>query len=521
MTFIRSLSTISFFTITSRLLGFIRDILTAYLLGAGAAMDALAIAIKIPSLFRRLFAEGAFNAAFLPMFTEINTNQGIEEGKKFANEILSFLLMILFVLVITVEIFIPYIMPTLFPGLLSTPERLKLTIFYTHITFPFIFFISVTAFYGAILTSYEKFGMVSSSQAIGNLFIILVLSIGMVLHSGSTPILYSGALVASAITGCGLVQLLWVIVPAIRLGYGQLPGLPILTQRIRRFFKLMTPVLLGSGVYQVNVFIGTIIASFLPIGGISYLYYAERLNQLPLSVIGTALGTALLPIMARQFKKMSISDAQKSQNYGVEIALLLTLPATIALIILSHTFVVILFERHAFDSYASKMTAQALSILASGLPAYVLTKIFSTTFYAQSDTRTPFHAAILAISIDIFLSIILVFYIQHLGIAVAASVSAWIQCGYLFFKLKKIHLAPYSNKLKVFLPRVLAACLTTGLYLSGLDYFMETWIDGPIWVQISAVLFCIGSGVLVYTASAQVYGALNIAELIERADFGK
>lgn len=507
MKLIKSLTTVGGYTMGSRLFGFFRDILTASLLGTGMAADALVVAMRLPSLFRRLLAEGAFNAAFVPMFAGLLAKEGKDSARNFAQEVFSVLVVTLMVIVVVAELAMDWLVPLFVPGFIATPERMELAILFSRITFPFILFISLTALYSGILNSFERFAAAAASPMAGNIFIIAFV---MAL---STYITDSGALIAGAIMGCGVVQLLWVLVPAIRNGVGLKITRPRLSPRVKQLLYRMGPVALGSGVHQVNVVIGTIIASILPVGGISYLYYAERLNQLPLSVIGTALSTVLLPFLAKHIRAGRNQEAKDIQTQGIELAMLLTIPAMIGLVILAEPLVKMLYQHGAFDSHAAKLTAYALMAYSIGLPAYILTKIFNTTFYALEDTVTPLITAIVAVVVDIILSLLLLKSLQHVGIALATAMSAWVNVFLLGFLLSRKGFFSLEKHLKKYF---------VGLSISGLMTAVALWIAKPHVIEyvfsggiqkIFAVTGLVGIGLATFILVATMTGILNLREL--------
>jgi putative peptidoglycan lipid II flippase len=342
MNLIRSITTVSGYTIGSRIFGFVREILTASFLGSGAAADALTIAIRVPTIFRRLFAEGAFNASFVPLFAGLLATNGKEEARIFAEQILTLWVGVLFLLILGIELFIPFLMPLVLPGFQLTPGRLYYVIEFSRITFPFVFFISLTALYSGILNSMDKFGFVASSPMAGNMVIIAVVL--CLYDKFSSP----GYAFAWGIMISGISQWLWVWVPSLKKGMGLRFTWPHFDANVKRFFKILAPAAFGSGVVQINLFVGVFIASWLPTGAIAYLNYADRLNQLPLSVIGIAVSTALLPILSRQIRTEAWDKARSTQNQAIEFSMFLTLPAALALIFLAEPFVMMVFERGAF-----------------------------------------------------------------------------------------------------------------------------------------------------------------------------
>ncbi|MBT5654089.1 MAG: murein biosynthesis integral membrane protein MurJ, partial [Alphaproteobacteria bacterium] len=445
MRLIRSITTVGNYTILSRIAGFGRDLILAAFLGASPVMDALAVSIKIPSFFRRLFAEGAFNAAFVPLFAGTLAEKGTKEATTYAEEIMSLLVFILIALVVLMEIFMPQVMPIITWGFRATPERMEMVIMFTRITFPFIILISLVALYSGILNSLDRFVAAASSPLSGNIFIVIgLLLIGRELASGYE--------VAWVILISGAIQLVWVVVPTYSAGIKLRLLYPSITPRVKRFLKRMIPGAIGSGVIQINLFIGTFIASFLPEGGISFLYYADRLNQLPLSVIGTAVSTALLPLMSKQLRSNKKDVALHSQNRALEFSLLLVLPATAALMIAAVPFTRVLFERGEFSTLEAIETAKALMGYACGLPAYILVKVFSTTFFAKQDTKTPVIIAGISVLVDIVLSVYFVFYtpLNHIGIALATALASWVNALLLGYMLHRQGFLAVDQKLKTF-----------------------------------------------------------------------
>ncbi|MEN8236196.1 MAG: murein biosynthesis integral membrane protein MurJ [Pseudomonadota bacterium] len=507
MKLLRSMTTVGGFTIGSRVGGFARDILIAFLLGAGPAMDALVVAIKLPSLFRRLLAEGALNASFIPLFAGIARTQGKQKAKEFAEDIFSILLVILIIFVVATVALMPWILPICAPGFRHTPERLQLAIQFSQITFPFIFFISLTALYGGILNSFERFAAVAASPMAGNIFILL-LSISLY------PLFQQpGIILSLSILGCGLIQLMWVSVPCYRLGFNLKPRRPRLTPHVIKFLARMGPAGLGSGVHQINIVIATLIASVLPIGGMSYLYYAERLTQLPLSVIGTAMSTVLLPLLSKQWRAGEFDNARDSQNQGIEYALLITMPATVGLVFLAQPIISTLFEHGRFDPQSSQATANALMALAWGLPAYVLTKILNTSFYAQENTTTPVIFAGISVAVDIALSLLLIRSFHHVGIALATASAAWVNVVLLATALRKRKFLVFTPKLKRFAVNLVITCIGLSTYLEVAKYLVMPWMAYNWPLRLFGLMVLVGGGVCVYTLLGYMTKLFDFREL--------
>ncbi len=507
MKLIRSIATVGFYTLGSRLFGFLRTTLMAGFLGTGVLADAAALALKIPSLLRRIFAEGAMNAAFVPTFSKYLTSEGSESARSYAEEILSLLLFILTLLVIVVEVFMHKLVPFFLPGFKDDPERLSYVIDFTRITFPFILFISLTALYSGVLNSLEKFAAVASSPMMGNIAIIVVAFALL----DVTPT--AGHAFSYGIIACGIIQWVWVLVPTHRQGMRLRLRWPKLSPRVRHFFILMGPAAAGSGVVQINIFLDMLIASYLPTGGISFLNYAERLNQLPLSMLGTAVGTALLPLLSKQLKKNQYNEAMESQNLALEYSILFTTPALLGLMVLGEPIVKVLYEHGKFSTYDTLETTKTLMALASGLPAYIMIKIFSTSFFAQEDTKTPVLVALGSVFLNLGLNLLFIKPFAHVGLGLATSFAAWMNAVLLGYLLKKRSLFILNNRIKRFLPRALISTALTGIVFWGMMPFLNNLIQSGKSLQILALLMTVILGIGLFTIFSMITGALDMKDL--------
>ncbi len=519
MSFVRSIATIGSYTMGSRIFGFVREILMARFLGASMVADAFVLALKFPSMFRKILAEGAFNAAFVPMISGVLATKGKEEARQFAEEILMVLLVILFVLVGVVEIFMPEILSVVAHGFSKTPERFTLAVQFTRITFPFIFFMSLTALYSGILNSLDKFAAVASSPMIGNIVIIVTVYImsgfGLSTHGFAFSL---GVLV------CGVVQFVWVLVPTFKSQIVLRFSKPRLTPRVKKFFKLLVPALAGSGVVQISLLLDLLIATFLPAGGVSFIHYADRLVQLPISVLGTAVGTALLPLLSKQIRAQEYDKAEQSQNLALEYSLLLTFPAMIALILLAKPLVHILFEHGHFSAYATEQTSYVLMALALGLPAYILIKVLSSTFFAHENTFVPFIAAAIGIMTNLVLALCLVRSYGHVGIGIATAVSSWINVGFLAYKLWQQRQFHLNERLRRFIPRMMIASFFTGIVIVGLKTLVDPLLQGSHSEKILALVYLVSGGIIGFMGIAHLTGALNFIEAkrkFKKTTFGK
>jgi putative peptidoglycan lipid II flippase len=507
MKLLRSIVTVGIYTMGSRIVGFLRTTLMANFLGAGPMADAAAIAVKIPSLLRRVFAEGAMNAAFVPTFSALLATKGKDEARTYAEEILSILVLILSVIVILAELFMPSFLNLFLPGFRVTPERLEYTILFTRLTFPFILLISLTALYGGVLNSLEKFAAVAASPMMGNIAILIVAFI--LLPVAST----AGHAFSYGILACGIVQWFWVLVPTHKEGMILRLRRPKLTPGVKRFFLLVGPAAAGSGVVQINIFLDMFIASYLPTGGISFLNYAERLNQLPLSMLGTAVGTALLPLLSKQWRLGQNKDAMESQNLALEYAVLFSAPALIALLIFAEPLVRVLYEHGKFTLHDTRETAYTLMALVSGLPAYIMVKIFSTSFFAREDTRTPVLVAVGAVVVNLVLNLVLIKPLAHVGLALATSIAAWLNALTLAIMLKRQGLITMTSRFKAFLPRaVITVILTTAAFWTALPLVRQLVNTGKT-NQIITMTGIVVTGIIVFVGCAVITRALDTTDL--------
>ena len=507
MALLRPIATIGGYTLISRVLGFLRDVLVAAYLGAGPVADAFFIAFKFPNFFRRLFAEGAFNAAFVPMFAGSVAAAGREAAKRFAEDAMAVLLAVLFGLLVVAELAMPWIMRGLAPGFVTDPVKFALAVDLTRITFPYLLFISLVSLQGGVLNSLDRFGAVAFTPVLLNLCLIG----GLVGLAGLTPT--PGHALAWGVAGAGVAQFLWLAWATDRAGMSLSLPWPRLTPEVKKLLTLMLPAALGAGVVQVNLLIDVIIASLLPTGAVSYLYYADRIYELPLAVIGIAIGTALLPALSRQARQGESAAAVATLNRGLEAALLLSLPATAALIVLPGAIISVLFERGAFAAGDAAATAAALASYAVGLPAYVLIKVLTPGFYAREDTKTPVKIAVVCVIANTGVALALMGPFAHVGIAFATAVSAWINVAALAVILRRRgHLTPDAALLKR-TPRMILASVIMGAALWALLPLLSGWLAGGLILRATALMVLVAAGLVVFALAALLTGAADRAEV--------
>ncbi len=470
---LRNILSVGGLTLVSRVVGFLRDILIAAILGAGPVADAFFVALRLPNHFRSLFAEGAFNSAFVPVFAERLVRDGRDSARAFAQEVMAVLVSAQLVFLSVVMVAMPGFIMLFAPGFVDDPAKFDLAVLFTRITFPYLPLISVVALLGAMLNSIKRFTAAAAAPILLNLCLI-----GAVV--GLTPFMpTAGHALSWGVLGAGVVELVYLAWDAKRAGMGIGLRWPRLTPGVKHFLRVLGPAALGAGLVQINLFVDTIIASFLPTGAVSYLYYADRLNQLPLGVIGIAVGTVLLPEMARQLKSGDNIAASDSQNRCMEISLLLTLPATAVFMTLATPIMVVLFERGAFHAVDAAASAATLVAYSFGLPAFVLLKSLIPGFHARQDTVTPVRIALVAVAMNVSLKIVLMAPLAQVGLALATSASAWVNVVLLSWALGRRGFLKIDQRLWHRAPRILFATLAMGGALAVGQYWAAPALADP------------------------------------------
>jgi putative peptidoglycan lipid II flippase len=466
MNLIKSTGTFSFFTILSRLLGYVRDILIAVFLGTGPIADAFFVAFRIPNTFRRLFSEGTFNAAFVPSYAS-ELSQGKDKSDKFANSVFNLLALSLLIIVIVIEIFMPIFVFLIAPGFDVDSQKMELAINLTRITFPFLFFISLASFFSAILNSHNRFAVASAAPIILNIMLIGVLFFGNFIND---EIVYY---LSYAVTFSGLVQLIFLYVFVKKFHLPKINLKIEIDEKIKKFFKKLLPSIFSSGVTQINILVGTIIASF-ETSAVSYLYYADRIYQINLAIAGIAIGTVILPKLSKYIEKNQMEDIDFIQNKALELSLFLSIPAMIALFIASEQIVSALFGYGSFEESSVKNSAKALFYFGLGLPAFALIKIFSSFFFARHNTKIPFYISLISVFINICISI---FYFNSIGfiiIPIATTISSWFNCILLFIFLKRESFFSFNLIFINRLIKILLASMIMGLFLNYSIIFFDS-----------------------------------------------
>ena len=464
MNLLSSTYVFSFFTLISRILGYLRDILIAIFLGASIFADAFFVAFRLPNTFRRLFAEGTFNAAFIPSYTSEKT-EASKKGKKFADDVLQFLVIILFFIILIVEIFTPYVVYVIAPGFYEDAEKFNLAINFTRITFPFLFFVCLSSFFSGILNSNNKFAAAAAAPIVLNIVLILSLLISYYFNLSFAQNLSYG------VTLGGVIQLLFLIYVTKKYYKPSLNFKIRINKKIKLFFSKLLPSVLSSGVTQVNILVGTIIASF-ETSAVSYLYYADRVYQINLAIAGIAVGTVSLPILSKAFKQKNIDKISNIQTRSIELSLILSIPASLGLILASNEIINALFGYGSFNIKNVEMTALALKYFGYGIPAFALVKVLSNFFFARNNTKTPFYISSFIVLTNIFISITFFEKIGFVIIPIATSISTWIGVLiYVYFLYAKNILLINKSLFKNIMFVIFNTVLMSLILITALDKF--------------------------------------------------
>lgn len=460
MSFAKSIATFGGFTMISRITGFIRDMIIANFLGAGTLSDAFLVSFKLPNLFRSLFAEGAFTSAFVPLFSSKLVSSGKEDSIKFASKAISLLTVMLIIFSIIFEIFMPSVVSFLAPGFVKDKEKITLTIELCRITFPFLLFISIVSFQAGILNSFDRFAAPAAAPIILNLGIIF---------SGLISVLFLDMPVyglAWGITISGVIEIFWLKYFLDKESIKLTPNLHLIEtikdKETKTLFKRIAPGIVGAGIYQINMVVDTILVSLVSSGAVSWLYYANRLQQLPLGVIGAAISVALLPLLSKKLKENQIIEAQKTQDKAIFYGLIMSLPASIIFILLSDSLIELLFEHGKFTSSDTSATSLALKAYALGLPAYVMVKALMPNFFARGDTTTPVKYSFVVFLTNLTLNLILMKPLGHIGIALATSISAYVSLYQYIHGLKKRNYWKFETPLITLIKKVAISTFAMG-----------------------------------------------------------
>ena len=502
MNLLSSASVFSFYTLISRVLGYFRDILIAVFLGASIYADAFFIAFRLPNTFRRLFAEGVFNAAFIPSYAEENITSKAN-GKKFADDVLNLLIIVLLGVIFLVEIFTPTVVYLIAPGFYGDPEKFNLAVELTRITFPFLFFVSISSLFSGILNSNNKFAAAAAAPIILNIFLILSLFISYFFKLNFELNLSYAATIA------GLFQLIFLIFFTKHYYKPSINFKIKINSKIRFFFKKLLPSIFSSGVTQINILVGTIIASF-EAGAVSYLYYADRIYQINLAIAGIAIGTVALPELTKKIKIGNISEAMSIQNKSIELCLLLSVPASLGLVIASQQITSALFGYGSFLETDVISTAQALKYFGFGVPAFALIKVLSNFFFARDNTKIPFYISIFSVLLNIIISVT---YFKELGfiiIPIATSIATW--CAVIIYLIWLLKLK-YLNITSIFYINFIKTIISV-VAMSSLLYFLINFFEDKLiytnYYKSFYLIMIVGLAATIYLLLSRLLGVFKI-----------
>ncbi len=513
MSFIKSIATFGGFTMVSRITGFLRDMVIASFLGAGMVSDAFLVAFKLPNLFRSLFAEGAFTSAFVPLFSSKLVASGRNKSVEFAAKAISLLTFFLVLFTIIFELFMPSVVKVLAPGFMENPEKVALTIDLCRITFPFLLFISIVSFQAGILNSFDRFAAPAAAP--------IILNIGMII-AGLASIAFLDMPVygmAWSITITGLIEVIWLKYFLNKDSIRIKPDLHILAilkdTEIRTLFKRIGPGVVGAGIYQINMVVDTILVSLVSGGAVSWLYYANRLQQLPLGVIGAAISVALLPLLSKKLKAGEIKEATNVQDKAIIYGLIMSLPAAVLFVCLADSIIELLFEHGRFTASDTYKTALALKAYAIGLPCYVMVKALMPNFFARGDTKTPVKYSVVVFITNLILNLALMKPFGHIGIAIATSAAAFVSLYQYIHGLKKRGYWSFSKELKKKILDIVICTLVMGIFVYGTQYLLNIiYPDHNIWLLIFKLGIIGIIGLATFLSGARIRGILDINAII-------
>ncbi|RYC48312.1 murein biosynthesis integral membrane protein MurJ [Pectobacterium zantedeschiae] len=500
MNLLKSLAAVSSMTMLSRILGFVRDAIVARIFGAGMATDAFFVAFKLPNLLRRIFAEGAFSQAFVPILAEYKSQQGEEATRTFLAYVSGMLTLILALVTVAGMVAAPWVIMVTAPGFAATPERFELTSNLLRVTFPYILLISLTSMVGSVLNTWNRFSVPAFAPTLLN-----VSMIGFSLFAApyfNPPVM---ALAWAVLVG-GLLQLGYQLPHLKKIGMLVLPRLKWRDPSVWRVMKLMGPAVLGVSVSQISLIINTIFASFLSEGAVSWMYYADRLMEFPSGVLGVALGTILLPSLAKSFASGNHDEYSRLMDWGLRLCFLLALPSAVALGILAKPLTVSLFQYGKFSAFDALMTQRALVAYSVGLMGLIVVKVLVPGFYSRQDIKTPVKIAIVTLILTQIMNLIFIGPLQHAGLALSIGLASCLNATLLYWQLRKQNIFQPQPGWKVFLVRLLAAVIVMSLVLLGMLWWMPAWDDGNMTMRILRLLLVVVAGAGSYFATLALLG---------------
>ena len=513
MKLLKAMATVAGFSMISRVTGLVRDVLTAAAIGAGPLSDAFFVALKLPNMFRRITAEGAFTVSFIPVYSKTIETEGEDKAAEFAGRTFSMMALILGVFSALMMIAMPWVIRIIAPGFEPGQERYWPSVEMTQITFPYLLLMSVTALFGGMLNVHHKFGPFAAAPILFNFCSIAAILIGKYFFNGeANAITYA---MAWGVTISGFMQLGLMIfyVRKYKLAF-KWQGF-VWDEKIKKLFKLMGPGFVGSGILQINIFVDTLFASLLTVGSVSFLYYADRLQQLPLGIIGLAVGAVILPMLSRSFATGNHQESRDLFNRSLEYTYLIALPAAVALLIIPIPIVALIFERGEFTTSNTLTTSYVVMGYAVGLPAYIAGKVFASIFWAQHDTMTPVKISIANSLLNILLCVCFIKPFGIAGIALATGISGWLQLYLYSRKLKGIEIAAYDDRFRTVFPQIALSACAMAVVLAGLSYVLSPHFHSDTIHKLMALAALIGAGGVTYIGAVWYFGIVKIKDIKE------
>lgn len=503
---LKSSAVVGFFTMLSRVLGLVRDVVIAQFLGAAASADAFFVAFKIPNFFRRLFAEGAFNQAFVPVLSDYRQNRAHIEVKALVDRVAGSLGLVLLLFTLTAVLAAPAVAHLFAPGFTKSPDKFALVTELIRITFPYLFLISLTAFSGAILNTYQSFTIPAVTPIFLNISLILAALVAAPYFAEPVFALAWGVMVA------GILQLLFQLPFLGQLNLLPSPKVGFKDKGVVRILLLMGPAMFGVSVSQINLLLDTLLASFLPTGSISWLYYADRLAELPLGVFAIAIATVILPKLSRDHFGSTPQAFSLTLDWGLRLVLLIAAPAAAALVVLAEEILTTLFLYGEMDVDDIRMSSYALIAYAFGLIAFMLIKVLAPGFYAREDTKTPMKIGVAAMVANMLFNVLLVWWLHgaytlgHVGLAAATALSAWLNAGLLWWFLQRRDAYQPSADWWVFLLRLIFAVALMTMVLLGLKSVWYDWFDYSLWERLLRIVAVVMTGGFTYVVALLLVG---------------
>lgn len=500
MNLLKSLAAVSSLTMLSRVLGFVRDTIIARTFGAGVASDAFVVAFKLPNLLRRIFAEGAFSQAFVPILAEYKTQQGEEATRTFIAYVSGLLTLVLALVTLIGILAAPWIVWISAPGFADEPDRFNLTTDLLRVTFPYILLISLSSLAGAVLNTWNRFSVPA--------FVPTLLNVSMIVFALFLTPYFDPPIMALgwAVLVGGLLQLCYQLPHLKRIGMLVLPRLNLRDMGVWRVLKQMGPAIFGVSVSQISLIINTIFASFLVAGSVSWMYYADRLMELPSGVLGVALGTILLPALSKTYASADHSEYSRLLDWGLRLCFVLVLPSAVALALLAEPLTVSLFQYGKFSATDALMTQQALIAYSVGLLGIILVKILAPGFYAQQNIKTPVKIALVTLVFTQLMNLLLIGPLAHAGLALSIGLAACLNAGLLFWQLRKRNIFQPQAGWLVFLLKLVVAVLVMAAALLGVMHYMPVWSEGTMLWRLLRLGVLVAAGLASYFATLLLLG---------------